>query len=172
MARALFKIAAVVCVGLLVALPARAAQPQAPEPEPKRVISNGLYAEEIISASELKERLERGETLLVLDARSQTTFDTGHIKSAMLPRDADHYQREQLFAKGLLPAPPDAEAALKKWMSLIPKDRPIVTYCNAHCGTSSVLLFKLKGLGFTNVRSMEEGYQEWDRKAYPVEKKN
>ena len=49
-------------------------------------------------------------------------------------------------------------------------DTPIVTYCNTNCHASSALALQLKGLGFTNVKSMEEGIQSWEKKDYPVVK--
>ena len=57
-----------------------------------------------------------------------------------------------------------------EWMKSYPANQPVVTYCNSNCHASATLALRLKQLGFTNVRSMEEGIQAWQQKGYPVDR--
>ena len=131
---------------------------------------NGLFPNEIISADELKNKMDAREDFLLLDARPKKTYEAGHLPGAGLPRTEEYYRQEQLFADHLAPSMPDQDKALVEGMQSIPKDKPIVTYCNSNCHASAALALKLKGLGFTKVQSMEEGYQEWEKKGFPVVK--
>ena len=131
---------------------------------------NGLLPDEIISSEDLKAKLDAHEDFLLLDARPRKTYDGGHIVGAELPRSEEYYRQEDLFTSGLAPSPADPDAGLAEGMKSIPRDRPVVTYCNSNCHASAMLALSLKKQGFTNVRSMEEGYQEWEKKDYPVVK--
>ena len=143
----------------------------APAVAESKALSHGLYPEELISAKELRALQKKKSDFILFDARSPRSFEDGHIAGAVLPRSKDFYERTQLFEKGIVRTPPDQDEGLKEGVKDIPRDKAIVTYCNEHCSASSVLLFKLKGLGFKNVRSMEEGYQAWEAKEYPVVKR-
>ena len=131
---------------------------------------NGLFPEEVLSAEDLKHEFESGAQPLLLDARNQKSFEQEHILGAELPRGEEYHRQEELFRSGLAPSAPDADAALVQWAQTVPKDRPTVTYCNSNCHASATLALRLKQLGFTNVRSMEEGIQSWEKKGYPVVK--
>lgn len=130
--------------------------------------ANGLFPEEIISAKNLKKELADRKNLLLLDARGKTSYEALRIAGAKLPRPAEYYRQEELFKNGLIPEAPDPDKALQEWVSAIPKDQPVVTYCNSDCHLSATLAIRLKQLGFTGVRSMEEGLQAWEKKGYPV----
>ena len=131
---------------------------------------NGLFPDEIISADALMAKIKKSDLFLLLDARSKKSYDEKHIRGAKLPRTAEYYRQEELFAGGIIPAAPDGEAALREAMIGFQKEYPIVTYCNADCHASAVLTLRLKGIGFKNVQSMEEGIQAWEKKGYPVER--
>ena len=132
---------------------------------------NGLFPDEILTAEQLKQKMDANESFLLLDARDKKSFDSDHIQGAALPRGEEYYRQQELFAGGMTPAAPDADAALAEQMKSVPKDGLIVTYCNSNCHASSALALILKQSGFTNVRSMEEGIQSWEKKGYPVVKK-
>jgi rhodanese-related sulfurtransferase len=132
---------------------------------------NGLFPEEIISAEELQKELQGKDKPLLLDARNQKSFEQMHIAGADLPRGEEYHRQEELFRSGMAPAGPDADKALVEWARTIDKDRNTVTYCNSNCHASAALALRLKQLGFTHVRSMEEGIQEWEKKGYPVVRK-
>ena len=68
----------------------------------------------------------------------------------------------------MIPSAPDHDSALAVAMKDTPKDKAIVTYCNTDCQASVSLLLSLKALGFSRVRAMEEGFQVWEKKGYPV----
>ena len=121
----------------------------------------------VLTADQLHEEMARKDILL-LDARNLKLYEKGHIQGAKMPRPVQYFQQEELFRQGLSAQAPDQEAALVEWTKDLPKETPIVTYCNANCPASAVLATRLKQLGFLNVRSMEEGYQVWEQKGYPV----
>ena len=129
---------------------------------------SGLLPDEIIASDDLKKELESGNDVLLLDARNLKSFEQSHIRGAELPRGEDYYRQEELFRSGMAPKAPDADKALVQWAGTIAKDRPIVTYCNSNCHAGATLAIRLKRLGFTNVRSMEEGIQAWEKKGYSV----
>jgi rhodanese-related sulfurtransferase len=130
--------------------------------------AHGLSPHEVISAETLKKELVDRKNLLLLDARNKAAYDTLHIEGAKLPRPAGYYRQEELFKNGVVPEAPDPDKAVRQWASAIPKNQPIVTYCNTDCHASATLVIRLKQLGFTDVRSMEEGMQAWEKKGYPV----
>ncbi len=125
-------------------------------------------AEDTVSADELRKSQVLKENLLILDARGKGTFDAGHIDGAILPLPPQYYKQDELFKQGSGNIPPDSHAALLEAMSRVPKNRKIVTYCNAGCGAAATVAAELRGFGFTNVKVMEEGYQTWQAKGYPV----
>ena len=120
--------------------------------------SNDLSAEEIISADELRQKQLANEPLVLFDARGQASYQQAHIEGAVLP-----FKEE---AAGSV----DREVALDKAMQAYPKETSFVTYCNSNCGASAALMHQLKNLGFKNVCAMTQGFQEWEKKGYPVVK--
>jgi rhodanese-related sulfurtransferase len=131
---------------------------------------SGLNKNEIISLEDLRKRQLRRTSFLLLDARSQRSYDTGHIQGAKLPLTPEYYEHERLFREGAAQEPPQMDAYLAQRMAKYPKGFPIVTYCSTGCQAGAVLLFKLKRLGFTDVKVMEEGFQQWEEKGYPIQK--
>lgn len=126
--------------------------------EAERIDADGLYR--------LRERL--GGRLILYDARSRRSYEEGHIEGARLPLTDRFYQEQELFRLKVTQTPPDMDAALVSAVEGLDRTNPIVTYCDAECGASKVLLAKLKNLGFTDVRALEGGYQSWAEKGYPV----
>ena len=68
----------------------------------------------------------------------------------------------------MISKPFDVNGLLSDKMKDTPKESLIVTYCNSHCKASANLLRQFQKLGFTRVRSMEEGYQAWEKAGHPV----
>lgn len=126
--------------------------------EAERIDADGLYR--------LRERL--GGRLILYDARSRRSYEEGHIEGARLPLTDRFYQEQELFRLKVTQTPPDMDAALVSAVEGLDRSSPIVTYCDAECGASKVLLAKLKNLGFTDVRALEGGYQSWAERGYPV----
>ena len=129
---------------------------------------NGLFPEEMISMKEVRKAQERGQKLILLDARGKQSYDSLHISGAALPLTADYYQQEEHFRFGLVKSLPDRDKDLAVSMAKYPKDALLVTYCNDDCQASAVLLLQLKRLGFTKALAMTEGIQTWQAAGYSV----
>ena len=101
---------------------------------------------EQLSAEELRERLSRGD-VVVLDVRPDAEFRAGHIAGAR-------------------PAPlPTLEDLAEK----LPKRREIVAYCRGpYCvyADDAVRLLRRRGL---KARRLDVGFPEWQRAGFPVE---
>jgi rhodanese-related sulfurtransferase len=93
---------------------------------------------EAIGRGELRERLARGDVLL-LDVRPREEFDAGHIEGARsVPLD----ELEQRLAE-------------------LPADREIVAYCRGpFCAYAPEAVRRLQAAGL-NARRLEEGWPEW-----------
>ncbi len=129
---------------------------------------NGLFPDELVSAETLLQKINNKESFLLFDARSKKSFDESHIMGASLPLTEEYYRQEDLFKDGLMKTPPDRAEALKTAMATIPKDTPIITYCNTGCHASSVLVLQLKQLGYAQAKAYEDGFQTWQQKGHPV----
>ena len=127
-----------------------------------------LAPDETLTAEELLAFQRQHADFVLFDARGKMEYEAAHIPGAVLPLSEDYYERRQLFMNHLIPIAPDREVALADTTKQYSKDHPIVTYCNRNCTASAALLGELKKLGFTNVRSMEEGLQSWQEKGFPV----
>jgi rhodanese-related sulfurtransferase len=89
---------------------------------------------------------------LFLDARLGDQFAGGHIEGALsLPWDEFEQRFDQVMAD-------------------IPRETPLVTYCDGEsCGLSKELAMALLAKGFTNVRVLVNGWTLWQEKNLPVE---
>ena len=130
----------------------------------------GLLSEELISMDGLKQKQDKKEPFLLIDARNKKTFEEGHIPGAILALTPEYYRQEELFRAGIVKDSPNSEEALKQAMQKYPKNQPIITYCNDNCQASAVLLLKLKRMGVQNIHAMEEGFQSWEKKGFPTVK--
>jgi len=101
---------------------------------------------ELLSASELHERVERGN-VVVLDVRPEPEYRAGHIAGA---RSAPLRQLEAVASE-------------------LPKRHEIVAYCRGpYCVYADDAVRTLKRRGFAAAR-LEDGYPEWERAGLPVE---
>ena len=101
---------------------------------------------EQISASELQERLERGDVVL-LDVRPEAEYRAGHIPGAL---------------SAPLPSLPSIASRL-------PKRAEVVAYCRgAYCVYADEAVRLLIGQG-RNARRLDVGFPEWRRADRPVE---
>ena len=101
---------------------------------------------EQLSAAELRERLERGE-VVVLDVRSETEYQAGHIA-------------------GSVSAPLER---LPEVAAMLPRQREVVAYCRGpYCvyADDAVRLLHAQGL---RARRLDVGFPEWRRAGLPVE---
>jgi molybdopterin/thiamine biosynthesis adenylyltransferase/rhodanese-related sulfurtransferase len=100
-----------------------------------------------ISVEETHRLLQKGNQVVLLDVREKEEIALGYIKGAVF------------IPRGLLE---------EKAQALLPeKDVPIIAYCAA--GVRSLLAAKtLKGMGYTQVFSMAEGFNGWKAAGYEV----
>lgn len=102
-----------------------------------------------ITRDELKEKIDRGDEFVLVDALSRQHYERSHLPGAVsLPLE---------FVE-------DAEEALPD------KEAEIVVYCmNVDCGASDAEVRELTEMGYANVRHYAGGKQEWLRAGLPVE---
>jgi molybdopterin/thiamine biosynthesis adenylyltransferase/rhodanese-related sulfurtransferase len=101
-----------------------------------------------VSLDQLKQRIESGEKLVLLDVREKEEFRGGHLPNAVsIPRGFLEIQVESRLPE---------------------KDAKIVAYCAG--GTRSALAAKtLAELGYTNVETANPGFVRWKDLGYPVD---
>ncbi len=91
-----------------------------------------------ISPETVRERLDSGEQVFLLDVRTQSEFDAGHIPGAVL-----------------IPV-----QQLKSRMAEVPGDRPIIVYCLT-ASRSAEAAAMLSAAGYKDVFDMAQGIQAW-----------
>ena len=104
-----------------------------------------------IDRESLREKLERGDDFVLVDALSPMSFAASHLPGAinLTPGWVDDRARRRI---------PDL-------------DTEIVVYCaNADCDDSLVTAQKLTELGYTNVLHYAGGKDEWRELGYPLER--
>ena len=113
-------------------------------------IISTLKSHKMMSVRELKERMDAGEDVLVLDVRTAEDYvgEQHHIKDSLL------IPLEKL------------EASIRELDSYL--DSPIVTICRTHnkSGKAADLLMQH---GFSDVHVARRGMTDWNKKGYPVE---
>jgi rhodanese-related sulfurtransferase len=105
---------------------------------------------EKITLEELRDRLDRGEELILVEALGPAYYEEAHLPGAI---NIPHDQVDEL-APALLPD----------------KDAQIVVYCsNGPCPNSGIAARRLVQLGYTQVRDYHEGKAEWIAAGLPTE---
>jgi rhodanese-related sulfurtransferase len=103
-----------------------------------------------ISREELKAKLDRHDTFVILEALPEKYYRHSHLPGAI---NFPHDQVETL-APQLVPD----------------KSANIVVYCaNADYTNSGIAAEALTSLGYTNVRAYEAGKADWIEAGYPIE---
>ncbi len=107
--------------------------------------------EEIDSVARAIEIFDKGDVLIV-DARSQEDYKSGHIPGAIsLPVGQFDEQ-------------------IESFLNRYPPDQPIVTYCSGRtCEDSHHLARLLSDFGFNDVRIFIDGFPGWQAEGYPIE---
>jgi rhodanese-related sulfurtransferase len=105
-----------------------------------------------VSQKELKEMIDKGADVVIVDNRPVVDYDRQHIK-------------------GALPLPWDMDIADQARKTL-PKDKLIVTYCDCGPGESDSadVAGQLVRAGFKNVKTLADGWSSWLDAGLPVEK--
>lgn len=107
----------------------------------------GLKTESLptISIRELHEQLQSGDSLMVLDVRQDSEWETGHIPGAM-----------------------HIEAGRLPWDDLpLPTDKPVVAYC-ARGARSTAGVSVLVRRGYRNVLQVREGFDGWAEAGFEI----
>jgi len=103
-----------------------------------------------IDGKTLKEWLDSGKKIVIIDARAPQDFKKGHIAGAVSLLNAD---------------------VEKKAEKLIDKGSVIVVYSNdADCPASGIVAKKLDSMGFGTVYDYNPSYADWVNMGYPVVK--
>ncbi|MEJ5347771.1 MAG: rhodanese-like domain-containing protein [Desulfosoma sp.] len=90
------------------------------------------------------------EQAVFLDARHPEAYQSGHIEKALnLP---------WMFF----------EEWTSRVLANIPKETPIITYCDEGCNLSRQLAAALMAQGYTQVRVLVNGWTEWLKNGLPV----
>lgn len=121
------------------------------EPEPRDGASQRASGAQRISREELKASLDRGQTIVIVEALPEMYLRRSHLPGALniLP------ERVAELAPRLLPD----------------KDVAVVVYCaNLPCPSSDMAAQALVALGYTDVREYAEGKQDWIEAGYPTER--
>lgn len=106
-----------------------------------------------ISAKELKQMLDRGDDVLVLNVLPEPSYLKAHIpESESFPAELPGFVRRVESAAGS-------------------KDARIVVHCSSErCSTSAHAKRALERAGFTQVQHFPGGMQEWMDQGYEVER--
>ena len=100
-----------------------------------------------VTPQEVRDAVQRGEDLALIDVREPNEWNLGHIPGAMhIPR-------------GVL------ESAIE---SRVPRERRVVLYC-ASGNRSALAAEMLEQMGFANVASMSSGFRGWAEMGGDVE---
>jgi rhodanese-related sulfurtransferase len=103
-----------------------------------------------ITLGELKDELDAGEDVTLVEALGPMYYEETHLPGAI---NIPHEQVDEL-ASILLPD----------------KEAQIVVYCaNGPCKNSGIATKRLLELGYTNVRDYHEGKAEWVEAGLPTE---
>lgn len=112
--------------------------------------SAGPHAPIMVSTEEAQKFFEESNALFI-DARHEFDFKLGHIKGAINIPLKDFDVRKETLAS-------------------VPKDKPVIAYCDgAECNSSIELASKLHVLGFTTVKIFFGGWREWEAHHLPTE---
>jgi rhodanese-related sulfurtransferase len=109
----------------------------------------------MITAEELKAKMERNEPVVVIDVRSSEGF----ANSSTTVKGSTHFKVRKL--KYRLQYPP---------FKNLPRDSEIVTYCACPKDEASIAAAQiLQSSGFTRVKVLQGGWTEWVRVNGPVQ---
>jgi rhodanese-related sulfurtransferase len=102
-----------------------------------------------ITPEELKEKLDAGENILVVDLRHSLDFDAN---------------------PETIPGALHVDAAeLEEAFDVIPRDREIVLFCACpNEVTAARLALLLRSKGITQIRPLSEGYEGWRKRGFPM----
>jgi len=105
-----------------------------------------------ITADELRQKLDRGDDLVLIDALAPMVYAHSHLP-------------------GAINMPPNAVDTIRCAKRMPDLGAEVVVYCaNSECDDSVVTAERLQELGYTNVRHYAGGKDEWKRLGLPLER--
>jgi rhodanese-related sulfurtransferase len=99
------------------------------------------------TVDEVKAKMDRGETFILVDVREESEFAKDHLPGAI-------HLGKGVIERDIEQRVPDAAA-------------PLVLYCGGGY-RSALAADNLQKMGYTNVISMDGGMRGWREKRYPV----
>ncbi len=99
----------------------------------------------VLTVQQVRERLERGEPLVVLDVRQAHEWAAGHVPQAL------HAEAGRLADGGLA----------------LPTDQPIATHCG-HDARAATGLSLLERAGYHDLHLIDGGFEAWEAAGLPV----
>src|SRR5260221_308733 len=97
------------------------------------------------TALAVKAALDKGQKLVIIDARPESEWMTVHITGAV---SIPHYQLKRLDE--------------------IPKDAWIIAYCACPHHLSGIVVDELQKRGYTHAGVLDEGILDWQRRGFPI----
>ncbi|MCK6616257.1 MAG: rhodanese-like domain-containing protein [Cyclobacteriaceae bacterium] len=113
------------------------------------VSCQGQSGAQVLNANAFETKLNATPEKIVLDVRTTSEYNRGHLKNAVL---VDYYQR-------------DFSVQLAK----LDKTKPVFVYCASGVRSNSAARELVK-LGFKQVYDLDGGLSAWARAGKPVEK--
>lgn len=99
-----------------------------------------------ITATELKQRIDSGEPIKLVNALEESKFRLKHI-----PNSLNFYRREAIEEN-------------------LGKDEKIIVYCTDIACNKSIMLYQLlEALGYKDIFRFAGGIREWEKEGYPLE---
>jgi UPF0176 protein len=125
--------------------------------------ANIEHKAEYIEPEELKSKFDAGEDMIILDARNNYEYDSGHFKNALYPniRWFSHFHEMMKDIEGF-------------------KDKQVITYCTGGIRCEKASAF-LRENGFRNVKQLHGGVinyakkfgsEHWEGKCLVFDKRN
>ena len=109
-----------------------------------------------ITVTQAREELDQGQADLLLDVREPAEWEKGHIPGALLA------------PRGMLEWYADPTTPYAKPELTTKRDARIIVAC-ASGGRSMLAAQTLKKMGYTDVVSIADGFNEWSKQGFPIE---
>ncbi|MGH9516466.1 MAG: rhodanese-like domain-containing protein [Terriglobales bacterium] len=112
-----------------------------------RIVNDAKSRVKETTVDEVKQKLDHGEKVLLVDVREESEFAKDHLPGAI------H------LGKGVIER--DIETRVPEMKT------PMILYCGGGF-RSAMAADNLQKMGYTNVLSMDGGVREWREKSYPM----
>ena len=109
-----------------------------------------------ITCEELRQLIDKGESVVIIDTRKSSGYNADHIKGAVnIYYNPSGYQMER-----------------EMMLSALPLDILVVFYCDCiDDSESSIMALETMNLGYdtNNIRALNGGFLRWKELDYPTE---